>query len=417
MINNKNIIDLDLCVIGAGPAGLAAATEAKRLGIKNVVVFDRDEKAGGILAQCIHPGFGLQRFKEELTGPEYAHRELEAALKQNVEIELNSMVIEIKPDGIIKVASAKGLKTYRCKSIILAMGCRERTRSNVRIPGTRPAGIFTAGKAQRLVNIEGFLPGRKAVIIGSGDIGMIMARRLILEGCQVEAIIEINSYTSGLIRNEVQCIHDFNIPLLLSHQVTMIRGDQRVEEITVAQRDSFGKIIPETEKQIACDTILLSVGLIPENELSRNVGITIDNSTKGPLVDNFLATDRANIFACGNVLHVNDLVDEVSFEGELAAKAVAAKLTGNIVKMAKEVKLTKGANIGQIVPQQLSYPIESRISIRVKEPTGPTTVKIGEVLKKRLPFSRPGEMIVVKLTGAQIEELAKAGSSREVSVE
>ncbi|MFA5514534.1 MAG: FAD-dependent oxidoreductase [Sphaerochaetaceae bacterium] len=417
MINNKNIIDLDLCVIGAGPAGLAAATEAKRLGIKNVVVFDRDEKAGGILAQCIHPGFGLQRFKEELTGPEYAHRELEAALKQNVEIELNSMVIEMKPDGIIKVASAKGLKTYRCKSIILAMGCRERTRSNVRIPGTRPAGIFTAGKAQRLVNIEGFLPGRKAVIIGSGDIGMIMARRLILEGCQVEAIIEINSYTSGLIRNEVQCIHDFNIPLLLSHQVTMIRGDQRVEEITVAQRDSFGKIIPETEKQIACDTILLSVGLIPENELSRNVGITIDNSTKGPLVDNFLATDRANIFACGNVLHVNDLVDEVSFEGELAAKAVAAKLTGNIVKMAKEVKLTKGANIGQIVPQQLSYPIESRISIRVKEPTGPTTVKIGEVLKKRLPFSRPGEMIVVKLTGAQIEELAKAGSSREVSVE
>ena len=416
MSYTNKAISLDLAIIGAGPAGLAAATKARSLGLKDVVVFDRDEKAGGILSQCIHPGFGLLRYGEALTGPEYAWREIQAAVKEGAKIELDSMVTNIDRNGQVTVASSRGVQHYRSKSIILAMGCRERTRPAVRIPGTRPAGVFTAGKAQRLVNIEGRLPGRRVVIVGSGDIGMIMARRLTLEGCYVEAVVEINPFTSGLIRNEVQCLHDFNIPLLLGYEVTDIRGYNRVEEITVAAREPNGSIIPGTERAIACDTVLLSVGLIPENELSRQVGIFIDPTTNGPKVDNFLETDYPGMFACGNVLHVNDLVDEVSFEGELAAEGAVAEMGHKLPEKINKVTLTHGNNIGQLVPQELQYAHESRVAIRVRQPTGSATLRIGEVFKKRLLFTRPGEMIIIKLSAEQIKELSKDKTTVEVTI-
>ena len=411
-------INLDLAVIGAGPAGLAAGAKAKMLGLKDVVVFDRDERPGGILPQCIHPGFGLMRYGEELTGPEYAWRAIQEAHNQGVEIELNTMVTGADRDKTITVVSpSHGLRRYHCKSIIFAMGCRERTRPAVRIPGTRPAGIFTAGKAQRLVNIEGCLPGRRIVIVGSGDIGMIMARRLTLEGCHVEAVVEINPYTSGLIRNEVQCLRDFNIPLLLGHEVTEIRGVQRVEEISVTGRDAEGRLIPNTERRIVCDTLLLSVGLIPENELSRQAGILLDPATGGPVVGNLLETDHEGVFACGNVLHVNDLVDEVSLEGELAAEGAAIGLGHKLPPRTGTLVFVKGANIGQVVPQRIVFERGSKVAIRVRRPTGPATIRIGDTVRQRLPLTRPGEMVTLHLSAQQIHELSGGNSVQEVRIE
>ncbi|VBB38597.1 FAD-dependent pyridine nucleotide-disulfide oxidoreductase [uncultured Spirochaetota bacterium] len=410
--------DIDLAIIGAGPAGLAAGARARQLGLKDVVVFDRDERLGGILSQCIHSGFGLMRYGEELTGPEYALREIKEAKRQGVEIELNSLVTEVKEDRHITVVSPlNGLRRYNCKSVIFAMGCRERTRPAVRIPGTRPAGIYTAGKAQRLVNIEGYKPGKRIVIVGSGDIGMIMARRLTLEGCDVEAVIEINPFTSGLIRNEVQCLRDFNIPLLLNHEVTEIRGANRVEEITVTARDDTGNPIRGMERIFPCDTLLLSVGLIPENELSRQVGFVLDSSTSGPMVNNILETAREGFFACGNVLHVNDLVDEVSKEGEIAAEGAFGRLSHTLPPSVNIFKFMKGANIGQVVPQQILFKKESRIAIRVCKPTGPVTLRIGEIVKKRLSLTRPGEMINIDISADQIQALADDNPSKEVKIE
>jgi len=410
--------DIDLAIIGAGPAGLAAGARARQLGLKDVVVFDRDERPGGILSQCIHSGFGLMRYGEELTGPEYALREIKEAKRQGVEIELNSLVTEVKEDRHITVVSPlNGLRRYNCKSVIFAMGCRERTRPAVRIPGTRPAGIYTAGKAQRLVNIEGYKPGKRIVIVGSGDIGMIMARRLTLEGCDVEAVIEINPFTSGLIRNEVQCLRDFNIPLLLNHEVTEIRGANRVEEITVTARDDTGNPIRGMERIFPCDTLLLSVGLIPENELSRQVGFVLDSSTSGPMVNNILETAREGFFACGNVLHVNDLVDEVSKEGEIAAEGAFGRLSHTLPPSVNIFKFMKGANIGQVVPQQILFKKESRIAIRVCKPTGPVTLRIGEIVKKRLSLTRPGEMINIDISADQIQALADDNPSKEVKIE
>lgn len=410
--------DIDLAIIGAGPAGLAAGARARQLGLKDVVVFDRDERPGGILSQCIHSGFGLMRYGEELTGPEYALREIKEAKRQGVEIELNSLVTEVKEDRHITVVSPlNGLRRYNCKSVIFAMGCRERTRPAVRIPGTRPAGIYTAGKAQRLVNIEGYKPGKRIVIVGSGDIGMIMARRLTLEGCDVEAVIEINPFTSGLIRNEVQCLRDFNIPLLLNHEVTEIRGANRVEEITVTARDDTGNPIRGMERIFPCDTLLLSVGLIPENELSRQVGFVLDSSTSGPMVNNILEPAREGFFACGNVLHVNDLVDEVSKEGEIAAEGAFGRLSHTLPPSVNIFKFMKGANIGQVVPQQILFKKESRIAIRVCKPTGPVTLRIGEIVKKRLSLTRPGEMINIDISADQIQALADDNPSKEVKIE
>jgi thioredoxin reductase len=344
-------LHLDLAIIGSGPAGLAAAVKAKQLGIKDVVVFERDERPGGILPQCIHNGFGLQKFEEELTGPEYANRYIQMAADHFVDIELDTMVLQIdKNRTLTAVSEYGGLRNYQCKSIVLAMGCRERPRGAIGIPGTRPAGVFTAGQAQRMVNIEGYMPGEKIVIQGSGDVGMIMARRLTLEGAKVKTVTEIQPYTSGLIRNEVQCLHDFGIPLLLRHTVAEIHGDKRVEGVTVAEVDAEWNPIAGTEKFIECDTLLLSVGLIPENELSKMAGVSLDPLTGGAYVNEFLETDVPGIFSCGNVLHVNDYVDEVSTEGEIAARGARHRIKGKLSDEKKLIAIEGDETIGQIVP-------------------------------------------------------------------
>lgn len=397
---------LDLAIIGSGPAGLAAAVKAKQLGIKDVVVFERDERPGGILPQCIHNGFGLEKFEEELTGPEYAHRYIQMAQAHSVDIELDTMVLEIdKNRTLTAVSEFGGLRNYQCKSIILAMGCRERPRGAIGIPGTRPAGIFTAGQAQRLVNIEGYMPGETVVIQGSGDIGMIMARRLTLEGAKVKAVTEIQPYTSGLIRNEVQCLHDFNIPLLLSHTVAEIHGEKRVEGVTVVEVDAGWNPIVGTETFIACDTLLLSVGLIPENELTKMAGVSLDPWTAGPRVTEFLETNIQGIFSCGNVLHVNDYVDAVSTEGEIAAQGVHYRISDRMPKASNLISLDGDESIGQIVPQTISGKRPVTLYMRVKHPMQKMTLRIGDIFTKRYPYARPSEMIRVRLPEKVIAEM------------
>jgi thioredoxin reductase len=390
-----NRTNIDLAIIGSGPAGLAAAVTAKQEGIKDVVVFERDERPGGILPQCIHNGFGLEKFNEELTGPEYARRYIRMAQENSVDIELDTMVLELnKSRSLTAVSEGRGLRNYQCKSVILAMGCRERPRGAIGIPGTRPAGIFTAGQAQRLINIEGYMPGERVVILGSGDIGMIMARRLTLEGADVRAVVEILPYTSGLIRNEVQCLHDFNIPLLFSHTVAEIHGEKRVEAVTVAEVDSSWNPVPGTEERMECDTLLLSVGLIPENELSGMAGVSIDPRTGGPYVNEYLETGIEGVFSCGNVLHVNDLVDKVSTEGEIAARGAFFRIRGEMPEPERTISLIPDdATIQQIVPQNISSTRETSLNIRVKKPMDKMAIGIGDYYEKKFPYARPGEMI------------------------
>jgi thioredoxin reductase len=407
---------LDLAIIGSGPAGLAAAVKAKQLGIKDVVVFERDERPGGILPQCIHNGFGLEKFEEELTGPEYAHRYIQMAQAHSVDIELDTMVLEIdKNRTLTAVSEFGGLRNYQCKSIILAMGCRERPRGAIGIPGTRPAGIFTAGQAQRLVNIEGYMPGETVVIQGSGDIGMIMARRLTLEGAKVKAVTEIQPYTSGLIRNEVQCLHDFNIPLLLSHTVAEIHGEKRVEGVTVVEVDAGWNPIAGTETFIACDTLLLSVGLIPENELTKMAGVSLDPWTAGPRVTEFLETNIQGIFSCGNVLHVNDYVDAVSTEGEIAAQGAHYRISDRMPKASNLISLDGDESIGQIVPQTISGKRPVTLYMRVKHPMQKMTLRIGDIFTKRYPYARPSEMIRVRLPEKIIAEMKPSATRLNVS--
>ena len=316
------MIRYDLIVIGGGPAGLAAAVSAKKQGIEKVLILERDRGLGGILNQCIHNGFGLHTFQEELTGPEYAQRFIDQAKEYEVPYKLNTMVLDITQENREKVVTAmnrdEGLLFLRTKAVILAMGCRERPRGALNIPGYRPAGIYTAGTAQRLVNMEGYMPGREVVILGSGDIGLIMARRMTLEGAKVKVVAELMPYSGGLQRNIVQCLEDFQIPLKLSHTVVDIQGKERVAGVTLAQVDENRKPIPGTEEFYSCDTLLLSCGLIPENELSGNMGVALSRITSGPVVNESLETNIPGVFACGNVLHVHDLVDYVSEE---AAKA------------------------------------------------------------------------------------------------
>lgn len=315
----------DIVIIGGGPAGLAAAVSARESGVESILILERDRELGGILNQCIHNGFGLHTFKEELTGPEYAARFIDQVKEHNIEYRLNTMAADISPDKVVTTISREdGLREIRAGAIILAMGCRERSRGALNIPGYRPAGIFSAGTAQRLVNIEGYMPGREVVILGSGDIGLIMARRMTLEGARVKLVAELMPYSGGLKRNIVQCLDDYGIPLKLSHTVVDIDGKDRVRGVTIARVGSDGRPVQGTEEYISCDTLLLSVGLIPENELSRGLGVDLNSVTSGPVVNESLETSVDGVFACGNVLHVHDLVDYVSEEAHTAGKCAAA---------------------------------------------------------------------------------------------
>jgi NADPH-dependent 2,4-dienoyl-CoA reductase/sulfur reductase-like enzyme len=406
--------DVDVAVIGSGPAGMAAAIKAKEAGAENVVIMERAEQLGGLLHQCIHNGFGLLYFKEDLTGPEYAHRFVEKVMDSGVSPLLQTMVVGISPHrDITAVNSQEAYINFRAKSIVLAMGCRERTRGALNIPGSRPAGIFTAGTAQRLVNVEGFVPGRKVVILGSGDVGMIMARRLILEGAKVEAVVEILPYVGGLIRNEVQCLHDFNIPLLLEHTVSQIHGEKRIEAVSVARVDKDKNPIAGTERQIECDTLLLSVGLIPENELSLMAGVELDPITGGPVVDERRQTSVPFIFAGGNVVHVHDLVDNVSWESELAGQSAAESIVERERPVVRRVKLKPGRNIRYIVPHTVSGEKEVSLYMRVNEPEEGVRLKVGGIMTKAIRMVKPGEMLKVELSQAQLGKL-KEGTTEIV---
>lgn len=321
-------MNYDLVIIGGGPAGMAAAIEARKNNVKNILILEREKELGGILFQCIHNGFGLHIFNEELTGPEYAERYIDEVDDLNIEYKLDTMVIDIDKNKTVKaVNTIDGMMEIKSKAIILAMGCREKTRGMVAVPGTRPAGIFSAGTAQRYINIEGYMVGKKVVILGSGDIGLIMARRLTLEGAKVLAVAEIRNKSGGLIRNIVQCLDDFDIPLLLSHTVTDIKGIDRVSSVTISRVDDDLKKVIGTEIEYECDTLLLSVGLIPENELSKSIGLDMNDMTKGPVVDEYMQTSVSGIYACGNVVHVHDLVDNVTKESMATGRAAAKFLS------------------------------------------------------------------------------------------
>ena len=348
-------VTCDVAIIGGGPAGLAAAIAAKKEGAQKVLVLERDKAPGGILQQCIHPGFGLTRFKEELTGPEYYGRFVDEAKELGVEYLLDTMVLDVDQEAgqIICTGSRYGMTRVEAKAIVLAMGCREKTRASIMVPGTRPAGLYTAGAAQRLVNRQNIMVGKKIVILGSGDIGMIMARRMSLEGAQVVMVVELMDYLAGLTRNRVQCLDDFGIPLKLAHTITRIEGNERVTGVWVAPVDEKKQPIAENAEFVECDTVLFSVGLMPENELTRKAGIVMDPITNGPRVNQYMQTSAESVFACGNVVHVNDLVDNVSEESTRAGKYAARYALGKLGKDKKIVTCVTGRNVRYLCPQTI----------------------------------------------------------------
>ncbi len=408
----------DVVVIGSGPGGLAAAISAKKNGAQDVLIIERDVEPGGILLQCIHNGFGVEIFKQDLPGPSYAQRFINEAFSVGVDFLQDSMVLEITRDHRITLASKQhGIVTLQAKAVILAMGCRERTRAQVRLPGTRPAGVFTAGTAQRWVNVEGYMPGKNFVILGSGDIGMIMARRLTFEGAKVERVLEVMPYLSGLTRNYVQCLLDYDIELQLMHTVKNIIGKKRVEAIESVAVDDKWNPIPGTEEVIPCDTLLLSVGLIPENELSRQAGVLIDPITAGPYVDDTFQTNIPGIFSAGNVVHVYDLVDWVTEAGLTAGKAAANYLKNPLRGKAKTIPVKPGENVRYVVPHTLNpdHLAEGviRVQMRVRAPIeAPVWVeaRVGErmITRKGEPYARPGEMVTLNLKASLLDELKAA---------
>jgi len=406
------IIKPDVAVIGGGPAGLAAAIAARRAGAEKVLIFERAEVLGGVLYQCIHNGFGLHYFDEDLSGPEYAHRLIEEARAIGVESLTETMVVDIDARRTVTAVNRRGVVEADSGAVVLAMGCRERTAGAIGLPGHRPAGVYTAGVAQRLVNIEGYLPGREVVILGSGDIGMIMARRLTIEGARVTAVYEILPYPSGLVRNEVQCLADYGIPLHLSHTVSFIHGKDRVEGVTVSRVDENFRPVEGTEEDVPCDTLLLSVGLIPENELTRMAGAEIDPVTNGAVVSQSRETSISGIFACGNVLHVHDLADNASSEAEVAGAAAARCARGDTrPETRRHLRVKAGANVRYVVPQRVDLDAmegDIRFWLRVTRPLEGLVLSAG-LKKRKLPFARPSEMVSFTLTGEDIAGIARQG--------
>ncbi len=396
-----NLMEKDCIIIGGGPAGLAAAIRLREAGVRDIVVIERERQAGGILRQCIHDGFGLTRFQESLSGPEYAWRFLEKAVDLNIPLLTETTALKVCPDKtVIAVSRRHGWLRLRARAVVLAMGCRERTRGAIGLPGTRPAGVLTAGVAQSYINIHNLMIGRDAVILGSGDIGLIMARRLTLEGARVHAVLEIQPHAGGLPRNIRQCLDDYGIPLLLEHTVVDIRGTGRLESILAAKVDANRNPVPGSEREFRCDTLILSVGLIPENELSLTAGIELDPRTGGAIVDEHYQTSVPGIFSAGNVLHVHDLVDFVSLEAETLAESVAVFLKNGCLESCP-IALKAGSGVSYVLPHTISGTREVTLSLRVREPLKPCLITVrqagGTVLSRRFAKALPAEMIHLPL--------------------
>lgn len=406
----------DVIIVGGGPAGLAAAVELHKKGITDVLILERERHPGGILRQCIHDGFGLTRFHTTLSGPEYAQRFIDEVARLQIPYVTDTTVLEITEDKVVTTASRDGLRQYQAKAVILTMGCRERTRGALGIPGERPAGVFTAGVAQAYMNLYNRMPAKEVVILGSGDIGMIMARRLTLEGAHVQAVFEIQPIPSGLPRNIEQCLNDYGIPLYLSHTITDIHGNSRLTGVTVSEVDEKLRPIPGTEKEYSCDTLILSVGLIPENELSIDAGVDLDPRTKGAVVDEHFMTSVDGIFAAGNVLHVHDLVDFVSMEAEALADSAAAYLTGQPLEDCP-IEIVTDSNIGHTVPQKVSGSRDFKLSLRVKRLFQNCRIVVRQdgipIATKKIKKALPAEMIQLVVKADQMA----GGKKLEVSVE